>query len=134
VTGLPAGEAEPSPVQPGRGMVIGPAGVPDSRVTTEAFAAVARRPAPALAVAKPPLEERPVNRIYPRSPRQHGPVSPRAGRQAARAAVAASAPAPQGAVHHAPLEPLEDRRLLSVSLDAQGWTNVAPSADTRVVY
>ena len=32
------------------------------------------------------------------------------------------------------LELLEGRRLLSVSIDAQGWTNVAPSEDTRVIY
>jgi hypothetical protein len=31
-------------------------------------------------------------------------------------------------------EPLEPRQLLSVSLDANGWTVVTPSADTRMVY
>lgn len=32
------------------------------------------------------------------------------------------------------LEPLESRQLLSVGLDAQGWTVVTPSTDTRVIY
>src|SRR6185503_11767786 len=32
------------------------------------------------------------------------------------------------------MQPLEDRRLFSMSVDAQGWTNVAPIADSRVVY
>ena len=31
-------------------------------------------------------------------------------------------------------EPLEDRRLFAVSLGADGWTNITPSTDTRVVY
>ena len=31
-------------------------------------------------------------------------------------------------------EPLEDRTLMSVSIDAQGWTNVTPSADSRIIY
>ena len=57
-----------------------------------------------------------MNRVNPRRRRQHGPLlSP------------AIALAGQ-------LEPLEDRRLLSVSIDEQGWTNVTPSADTRIVY
>jgi hypothetical protein len=33
-----------------------------------------------------------------------------------------------------PFEPLEERRLLSVAIDAQGWTNITPSADTRIIY
>jgi hypothetical protein len=32
------------------------------------------------------------------------------------------------------LEPLESRQLLSVSLDASGWTVVTPSEDTRKIY
>jgi hypothetical protein len=32
------------------------------------------------------------------------------------------------------LEPLESRQLMSVSLDANGWTVATPSADTRTVY
>ncbi|MDQ3439869.1 MAG: hypothetical protein M3478_05915, partial [Planctomycetota bacterium] len=32
------------------------------------------------------------------------------------------------------LEPLEDRRLFTVSLGSDGWTDVAPSSDSRVVY
>jgi chitodextrinase len=32
------------------------------------------------------------------------------------------------------LEPLEDRRLFAVSLGSDGWTDVTPSSDTRVVY
>jgi hypothetical protein len=31
-------------------------------------------------------------------------------------------------------EPLEDRRLFAVSVDPQGWTNVTPSADSRIIY
>lgn len=34
----------------------------------------------------------------------------------------------------ADFECLENRRLFSVSIDQQGWTNVTPSADTRTVY
>ncbi|HWE04303.1 MAG TPA: right-handed parallel beta-helix repeat-containing protein [Tepidisphaeraceae bacterium] len=32
------------------------------------------------------------------------------------------------------IERLEDRRLLSVSIDSDGWTTLAPSAATRVIY
>lgn len=32
------------------------------------------------------------------------------------------------------LESLEDRRLLSVTIDNQGWTNVTPSPDSRIIY
>lgn len=32
------------------------------------------------------------------------------------------------------LEPLEARQLMSVGLDADGWTVVAPAADSRVIY
>src|SRR6266478_3333053 len=32
------------------------------------------------------------------------------------------------------LQPLENRRLLSVSLDANGWTLVTPSPDSRIIY
>lgn len=35
---------------------------------------------------------------------------------------------------HCRLESLESRRMLSVSLDAKGWTDVAPSKDTRIIY
>jgi hypothetical protein len=45
-----------------------------------------------------------------------------------------SFPAPAPAAAPEQFEPLEDRRLLSVSIDAQGWTNVTPSADTRTIY
>src|SRR6185437_3774122 len=34
----------------------------------------------------------------------------------------------------APMESLELRRLLSVSMSSDGWTTVAPAADTRVIY
>src|SRR4051794_30747748 len=32
------------------------------------------------------------------------------------------------------LEPLEGRALMSVSTGADGWTNVTPSSDSRIVY
>src|SRR5215208_1350183 len=32
------------------------------------------------------------------------------------------------------MEPLEQRRHLSVSRDANGWTEVTPSSDTRTIY
>jgi hypothetical protein len=69
-----------------------------------------------------------VNRKYPRRPRrqssQLGPLH-----NAATAARANPRPTPRES-----FETLEDRRLLSVSVDAQGWTNIAPSADTRTIY
>src|SRR5215213_7223328 len=32
------------------------------------------------------------------------------------------------------LEPLESRRMMSVGLDAAGWTVVKPEGDSRVIY
>ena len=32
------------------------------------------------------------------------------------------------------VETLENRQLMSVSLDANGWTVVTPTADSRVIY
>jgi len=43
-----------------------------------------------------------------------------------------STPRPRAALFS--LEPLENRQLLSVSLDANGWTNLTPSPDTRTIY
>jgi len=40
----------------------------------------------------------------------------------------------QDRVDAAAFERLEDRRLFAVAIDAQGWTNVAPSADSRIIY
>jgi hypothetical protein len=37
-------------------------------------------------------------------------------------------------MQHSTLECLEARSLCSVSLDANGWTNVGPSSDTQVIY
>ena len=36
--------------------------------------------------------------------------------------------------HLSSLEPLEERRLLAVALDADGWTSVTPSSDTHIIY
>lgn len=66
-----------------------------------------------------PSEESPVIQMFPR---RQSRVSPQRQRPAA--------PSPRPAN----LEPLENRRLLSVSIDQQGWTNLTPSADTRIVY
>jgi hypothetical protein len=45
-----------------------------------------------------------------------------------------AASARRSILRQAIIEAVEPRQLLSVSTDAQGWTNVTPDADTRVVY
>lgn len=50
-------------------------------------------------------------------------------RRGRRDAEASAAPIPAGTI-----ETLEGRTMMSVSLDAQGWTVVGPASDSRVVY
>ena len=66
-----------------------------------------------------------MKRTNPRRPRTL-PARPR------RSPIAA--PATTGSTPPATFEPMENRRLLSVSVDAQGWTNITPSSDSRIIY
>ena len=75
---------------------------------------------PASLRGNTPSEEYPVRRIFPRTPRPFSVVSRHARPQQSATAVL--------------FEAVEGRRLMAVSVDASGWTNVTPAADSRIVY